>query len=138
MFHKALLLVAMPLVILISSSGYARGEPSVNVLTQVRELTLRCVVQPVQIDRTGRQVYGQPRSTCVELQASGARAVIYLGRAGYQAVLTRSENADGNDLNHLFIYFSGRPVAQLRNVAAFGNILIALAGGTTEFRQIDR
>ena len=130
MLKKAVLAAAL----LFSISAHA--EVPANLFDQVRELTLKCVVQPVEVDRAGHRVLGQLRSTCIELQAAGSRASLWLGNQNFQAVLTPSENADEGDLNHLFLYASGRPVAALHNIAAFGNIFVALAGGTTEFRQI--
>jgi len=132
MFRKAVLAASLPFLFSLS----ARADVSADLFNQVRDLTIKCVVQPVTVDRTGRRVYGQPRSTCIELQAAGPRARLWLGRIQLDAVLTVSEHADGGDLNHLFLYSAGRPVAQLRDVAAFGNILVALAGGRTEFKVV--
>jgi hypothetical protein len=145
MIRKALMAAAvLPLFLSVSS----HAGTTADLLNAVQALALKCVVRPVVVDpRTGRGMYGQPRSTCVELQvldtrhdpAAVARAVLWLDRYQVKAVLTMSELSDGGDLDHLFLYDAfDRLVAKRENIPAFGNILIALAGGDVGIRTSDR
>lgn len=108
-----------------------------ELLREMKELTLRCVVQFYTVDRDGNKVLQAPKSLCDELWSDGRIAFIRLGERKYRAELDESPNADGGDLDDLTIKNNrGQIVAQRFNVLAFDNVLIALAGGTDQFVQI--
>jgi hypothetical protein len=71
------------------------------------------------------------------LSIHGANAKFRLKKVAYTAALLNSPFADQGDLNTLVIRdLKGNLIAQADHVPAFGDILLALAGGDDSFRQV--
>ena len=109
-----------------------------RLLDDLSFIASRCVVRPYHFDADGTRVDLEPRSLCPELvSADSAHASVSYNGQRFDAELSESELSDGGDLYHLQVRNSqGRVVARRVNVAAFGNILIALAGGEERTREI--
>ncbi len=120
---------------LVAPASASAGD--VAFWSEVKGLVARCVVQPVSIDENGQKVYAKLASRCHELRVNRTGAKIIIGDKILQAVLTESEQADGGDLDHVSIRDSfGREVASAKNVLAYGDILLALAGGQYSFPEV--
>lgn len=103
--------------------------------TAVKELVLRCAVQPYTLQR-GKKVYGRLLSTCEELQVQGAEARFVLNGDWYLAQLSDSPNSDGGDLNDVFVKDTDeKQVAVRRDIPAFGDVLLGLAGGRVQLPE---
>jgi hypothetical protein len=117
----------------IESSGPAR-----ELLADLAALTLKCAVRPYSIDASGKKIYYPLESRCPELRPTSPRtALVYLERKTFYAELLESRDSDGGDLDDLFILDAyGHRVAMRHNVAAFDDILLALAGGHEQIPEI--
>ena len=105
--------------------------------SDMKELVARCVVQPVSVDTNGQKIYAHLESHCRELRVTRTGATIIMKNVPYQAILTVSEDADDGDLDHVSIHdFAGREVASAKNVLAYGDVLLALAGGQYSFPEV--
>ena len=111
-----------------------------NLLAELKDLALRCVVQPVVRTAAGHKEYGPLKSVCSELQETrNGGAIIMIRGEKLRAVLIEADESDGGDLDHLIVTNSkGDVVAQRKNVLAFENVFIALAGGNQNFREVDQ
>ena len=131
---------AMAFIGLMASAQAAPKSPSATkreLLADISELTLKCVVRPYVINARGEQELHPLRSDCPEIQSSDARhATIQIEDKTYAAQLFDSQDADEGDLDDLLIYWHRRMVAKRHNVAAFDEIFIALAGGKDDFRMV--
>jgi hypothetical protein len=120
------------------ASGYPHESP--QFWSEIKDLTLRCAVQPYALDEAGNRIYAPIRSNCAssELEISGRQARFSLEGNAYVATLEDSEDADQGDLNHLRIADSvtGAIVAEAENVLAFGEVAIALVGGDDRFVEV--
>lgn len=96
------------------------------------DLVQRCSVQPIRADQnTGRIVAGPLRSTCPELQVTGHQIRFAIGETRYVADVTVSHDSDGDDLNDVIVIDDkGAFIGARKNVLAFNDPLLALAGGT--------
>jgi hypothetical protein len=121
--------------------AHAAGGPETNplLLWEIKELALRCVVQPYHLNHHGKKVLEPLTSVCSELQVYARGATLEIRNETLRATLRDAAHSDGGDLDDLLIYNTGgAKVAERRNVPSFNNIFVALAGGTTEFRLIRR
>ncbi len=98
----------------------------------------KCVVRPFVMKPDGTRAYQEPRSLCAEIRPlESGRAIIVLNGQRFIAEVLESDLSDGGDLNHLLIRNTqGSIVARRTNVAAFGNVLIALAGGEDRILEV--
>jgi hypothetical protein len=88
---------------------------------QVHGLMQRCTIQ---------KTTGPLESNCAEVQVKGSQARFQLGNEWYLADIVESAESDGGDLNDVTVLDqNGATVAQRTNTLAFGDILLALAGG---------
>jgi hypothetical protein len=98
--------------------------------TDVRDLVSRCSVQEIDRDSSGRIASSHLRSSCAELEVRGATATFTIEGETFVASMTESTLSDDGDLWNVYVQDSeGRLVATRTNVLAFGDILLALAGG---------
>lgn len=122
-------------------SGFAQAEEinGTKIFKDLKDLTLRCVVEPYIVNARGEKMTGPLKSICKEIQESRHGGVdVSIRGTVLHAVLVDSENSDGGDLNHLLVVDSrGNVVAEQKEILAFDNIFIALAGGDTNFRQVN-
>lgn len=130
------------LAIAISCFGYsafARPETTgKEIVNEMEDLALKCVVRPYTLSRDGSKVYSDLRNTCPQIQViDQATAQVLVKGEQFRVVLKESEDSDGGDLDHILVYnLEGRLVAQQLNVLAFDNILMGLAGGKHEFQEV--
>ncbi|MDR3607630.1 MAG: hypothetical protein P4M08_09645 [Oligoflexia bacterium] len=134
-------LLAMSLAVAATTAWGAQVTSRSNdreLLQDLRNLTLKCVVRPYTIDAQGAKIALPLRSICSELVVTAPEtATIQIENQVFTAELTESEDSDGGDLDHLTIRNDeGQIVAQRRNVAAFDDILIALAAGSENFPDV--
>jgi hypothetical protein len=108
-----------------------------NVFWQdVRDLLLKCAVQPYAVNANGRRVYGPLKSRCSEVQVTDAGARFSLNGETYVAQLKESEQSDGGDLFDVTVLDSKGQVFAVRNCAlAFGDVLLGLAGRDEGFDE---
>lgn len=106
-------------------------KDSRNFWSAATDLVQRCTVQPIHIDRgTGQPVAGLLRSTCPELKVVAQQIHFQLNETKYVADVTISHDADGDDLNDVIVKDeNGQFVGARKNVLAFNDPLLALAGG---------
>ena len=105
----------------------------------LKTLLVECAVQPYRIETSGQKVLYPLKSTCSDrLSVDGNTARFILNGREYQAWIVDSANSDDGDLNDVFVATrSGKIVASMHHVLGFGDILLALAGGSSEaFAQI--
>ena len=102
-----------------------------NFWSEATSLVQRCSVQPIHPDhRTGQTVAGPLRSTCEELKVIDQKIHFQIGETKYIAEVTISRYADGDDLNDVVVTNDkGEFVGARKNVLAFNDPLLALAGG---------
>ena len=115
-----------------------------EILQDVKELVTKCAVeilnQPSSLAISNRQsnpVLGF-QSVCPSLQiVNRQQAMIYIENQWYVAVIYESEEADGGDLNNmsLYNYSTGQLVASRTNVAAYNQVVLAMAGGNIKLEQ---
>lgn len=119
-----------------ASGVQGSGQPT--ILSEITDLAHQCVVQPYTYNRMGKRQTLRLQSHCTEIQSSDPmHADLYLKGQHYRAVLAESADSDGGDLDHLSILNDqGQVMATRQNVAAFNEILIALAGGDTGFPEL--
>lgn len=130
------ILILLSLQALVGASPRTALAESLAFWGDVQELLSSCAVQPFIIDETGERTYGAIRSTCPELELTSDGARLRVNGRTYFAHLLESEDSDGGDLAHLLITDRrGRPVAQLENVLAFGDVLYALVGRSISVRE---
>jgi hypothetical protein len=101
-----------------------------SLISDIEALAQKCVVRVVKEEQNRKVAVGY-KSNCSSLvEKSATQAQIFVNGTWYQAQLSESLDSDGGDLNNLTIVDqNGNLVASRKNVAAFGNILVALAGG---------
>ena len=143
--NKKYVFAALAASVFVLNSAYA--IPSANrgnqgndgeLLQDLKNLTQKCVVRPVTVSAAGATVLLPLKSTCQELILVGKmKAAITLENQNFYAEVVESQDSDGGDLDHLVIRNThGRTIAIRRNVLAFDDVLIALAGGEDEFPQV--
>jgi len=110
------------------------SEAKKEILFDIKEQTKKCTVQTVATQGEDKHVTSY-RSTCKTLRLlSPSSAQIYIDAEWFIAKITESAESDGGDLDDLFVYNSkGKLVAKRTNIAAYDNIVVAMAG-TTELR----
>jgi hypothetical protein len=115
-----------------------RLDPKSFSWDELKQLVLNCAVQPISKLATGETEFHPLVSLCPKnLSVHGSVAQFRLKGLRYVATLFDSPLADEGDLNSLVIRDEqGRLTAQAEHIAAFGDILLALAGGDDTFRQI--
>lgn len=124
------------------SASTVTEDQNINPITftwpELREFVHGCVIQPVSNQQIGKAKTLPLVSICPQsLVVHGSVAQFKIKDATFVASLIESPLADEGDLNILLIRDSkGTLVAQAEHVAAFGDILLALAGGNDQFRQI--
>jgi hypothetical protein len=106
----------------------------------VRALVVQCAVRPYTVEN-GEKVFDDLRSKCAELQVQDSNAIFSLSRdfngERFVAVLEESPYSDGGDLDNLIIKdATGEVIARRENVPAFGDILVALAGGEVQSSEL--
>ncbi|MGK5087506.1 hypothetical protein WDW86_08105 [Bdellovibrionota bacterium FG-2] len=132
-FNTAKRLVVVSLVslvfgacLLVSDSQAASDDSFWN---EIENLTVRCAVVPVVVDEEGNRTYLSATSHCPELAVTDNLAEIKIENRLLVAELLESEYSDGGDLYHLFVKNeSGMTIAAKSNIAAFGDIVLGLAG----------
>ncbi|OFZ82163.1 MAG: hypothetical protein A2583_07580 [Bdellovibrionales bacterium RIFOXYD1_FULL_53_11] len=113
------------------------GATSQNFKKDVHDFVVRCAVQPYHYGHGGRKIVTPVKSICKELVIADNHARFVIGGAPYSAILFDSEYSDGGDINDLIIRDrSLRIVADWRHIPAFGDVALALAGGTDDFKQV--
>ncbi|MGE5086319.1 MAG: hypothetical protein ACM3MG_08485 [Bacillota bacterium] len=123
----------------VGASALARPETTgKEILNEMEDLALKCVVRPFTLARDGSKVYSDLRNTCPQIQViDSVTARVLVKGEQFQVVLKESEDTDGGDLDHVLVYnLEGRLVAQQLNVLAFDNILMGLAGGKHGFQEV--
>lgn len=134
---KKNLTVLLAILASLSSAAHADSgnEPSERFWQEIRELVLRCSVQPVMI-RGNRRIAAPVQSRCADLRVKAEGAEFILNNARYVAYLEESENSDGGDLYSVHVLNGrGQKVAARSDVPAFGDILLGLAGGSHGLRE---
>ena len=136
-FTFALITILLPHAVLASSFQKSATQNN-SLLRSIKKLTLECVVQPCRVISSGERICGELKSVCSELQPDRpGRAKLLMNGTTLHAFIMESEDSDGGDLNHLIIVNrKAAVVAERRNVLAFDNIYMALAGGNSEFIQV--
>lgn len=122
-----------------SASALDLGSNSAEteLLRDLARLTRRCVVRPFKRDLQGNRVYLPLRSVCEELTVDAKGAQVQHEGRFLRAFLSESEDSDGGDLAHLFVIDAkGEVLAAHRNVVAFDDVLVALAGGFNDFQLV--
>lgn len=115
------------------SAEAASGRGESTFWKEVRKLVNRCAIQPVVVRENGRQVIEALESTCSEIQVFDEGAELVLNGKKYFAYIRDSKFADYGDLNDVEVQdMHGSLVARRNNIPAFGDVLLALAGGDAE------
>ena len=132
-FVTALFLSTSP--VLAESAEMTAFDVQPGFWKDVKAFLKTCAVQPYAFHGDGRRELGVLKSICPEtLQVTPNRARFILAGRVYVAVLTDSVFADEGDLNDLAVRTeSGTILAELRSIAAFGDVILALAGGDDDF-----
>lgn len=113
-------------------------EPVAFTWDELKTFVQGCAIQPTTRKANGRVELLPIVSICPHaLTIHGSTARFRLKKVPYSAVLLESPYADDGDLNTLVIRDAqGNIVAQADHLPAFGDILLALAGGDDSFRQV--
>lgn len=133
-FLSAVASVVMVFAASLSFSGTSLAAGSNhNILSELHDLALKCAIQPYNYVN-GKKVYGRLKSICAEVKVSGEVARFEIGKHTYQVVLEDSALSDGGDLNNISITNEkGGLVAHRSNIAAFGDVLLAITGSKEKF-----
>jgi len=120
------------------SVGQQDLQPTEFTWAELRTFVQGCAVQPVTQRGNGRLEYLSIVSICPKtLTVHGATARFKLKKVAYVATLLDSAYADQGDFNTLVVRNTqGVLLAQADHLPAFGDILLALAGGDDSFRQV--
>jgi len=104
----------------------------------LQRLLKRCVVIPTGEVEPGYFQTTNWASTCPrELKVTNSTAWFHLNGTEYQATMTDSLYSDGGDLNDVIVRtLQGTEVGRRENVLAYGDILLALAGGDENFPRV--
>lgn len=114
------------------------NEASTNISVDLRDFILKCAVRPYKYDVNRQKVYDKLRSRCVELTANSNDATLLLGRKHLKANMTESVYSDDGDLFNVQIFDERNEVIlSYENIPAFGDILLALAGGEAQFDEVE-
>lgn len=112
--------------VLVHASVHASegSQGSATFWADMESLLRKCVVQ-----RSNQEPL---TSQCSEIKVSRLGDTARVGR--YFVTMVESPLSDGGDLYDVYVEtFDGELVASRKNVAAFGDILLALAGGENFF-----
>ena len=130
-------LISLTLSVLAFSNVGLADQPGIKkeLLEDIKAETKKCALQVVE-NRDGNQTVLQYKSDCNSLKIiSQSEAQIYIENNWYSAKIVESPESDGGDLDDLFITNSGgQVIAQRTNIAAFDNVIVAMAG-TVSLRQ---
>ena len=114
------------------------GSPKKELLQDLKQETKKCTVQIVSVanETQNENVVGY-KSLCNTLKIlSDAEAKILIDGQWFSATITESAESDGGDLDDLTIADSkGLIVATKSNIAAYDNVLVAMAGDS-DFKKI--
>ena len=114
------------------------GSPKKELLQDLKKETKKCTVQIVSAanETQNENVVGY-KSLCSTLKIlSDAEAQVFIDGQWFTATITESPESDGGDLDDLTIVDSkGSAVATKTNIAAYDNVLVAMAGDS-DFRKI--
>lgn len=105
------------------------GSIERELLAALATKALECTHQPFALKRGGHKKYGPVRSHCGDVQISEGRAEIRLHGRTYAVLVQDNENADGGDLNDLYVEFDAREDASALvqpNLLAFSDPIVAL------------
>jgi hypothetical protein len=130
----------LPMLLVLASltSAPALAAPG-GFWSKVRSLVEQCAAQPVTIDFEGHKTYYPLVSRCDELGAYEGSAQFLLEDEWYSAELIESEDSDGGDLFDVRIERDrDSHVAIRKNVPAFGDVLVGMAGGRVSVPEIER
>ena len=128
--------VAFVGIVGLSMPAFAEERPNRELLKDLEALALRCVVQLYRVDAHGSRSETALKSVCPELQQSNEGVQATVDGDSYRLTLSESPEADDGDLDDLKVQDShGQVVATRRNVAAFGNVFLAMTGGRDEFKE---
>jgi hypothetical protein len=126
-------------LLICAASGAARADASAQPTAadfweRTAAFVKSCAVQPYVVGSDGRRSYGNIRSICPELVVRGTVARFVLDGVRYHARISDSELSDGGDLNDIAIRLDGGTLfAERSYVPAFGDVILALAGGDDDF-----
>jgi hypothetical protein len=111
-------------------------QESPEFWNKVNTLVAQCTVKPYALVQ-GVKTYGSLRSTCRELQVSGDQASFILDGEQFSARIEESADSDGGDLDNIYVQNSnGAVIAQRHNVLAYNDILLGLAGGNVDSKEV--
>jgi len=120
----------------LAHADVASVQESPDFWKKLNSLVAQCAVKPYTVVQ-GVKDYGPLRSLCQELHANGTQATFVLEGEKFSARIEESADADGGDLDDLYVQNSeGSVIAQRQNVLAYGDILLGLAGGDVESNDV--
>lgn len=136
--------VALVLMTLTSASASETHpmEMPENFWNSVEDLVLRCSVLPYGVRSDGGRIYGQLRSNCPDrlkvMALNPLHAWFQVDDETFTAHVVPSEHSDGGDLFDVFVTHesTGKTIASRHAVPAYGDPLLALAGGDLPFVEI--
>lgn len=127
-------------VILSGTIGFARNETTGHELMKdIETLAMKCIVRTYSLNKDGAKVYSDLKNVCAQIQVLDSKtAHVQVDNQVFKVVLRESDDADGGDLDHVLAYdLNGQLVGQKLNVVAYDNILLGLAGGKTNFVEVE-
>lgn len=111
-------------------------QESPDFWKKLNNLVSQCAVKPYTVVQ-GVKAYGPLRSLCQELHAEGNQAEFVLDGETFSAQMQESADSDGGDLDDISVQNSqGAAVAQRQNVLAYDDVLLGLAGGDVNSREV--
>ncbi len=102
-----------------------------ELLLDIKEETKKCAIQSIASQGNDKKVTGY-KSVCSSLRILAQdKAQIFIDGEWFSVTIKESKESDGGDLDDLFVYNAkGAIVAQRINIAAYDNIIVAMAGTT--------
>ncbi len=130
----------LSLMVLSSSHLFAlEGLPKKELLRDIKEQTKKCTVQVVSnpsASEENEKVLGYKSLCSTLIIVSPIEAQVFIEGEWLTANITESAESDGGDLDDLTIINSkGQTIATKTNIAAYDNVLVAMAGDS-DFRKI--
>jgi hypothetical protein len=120
----------------LAHAGGSSVQDSPEFWQKLNTLVAQCTVKPYSLVQ-GVKTYGSLRSFCQEIQVNGDHASFVLDGEQFSARIEESEDSDGGDLDNVYVQnSSGAVIAQRHNVLAYNDILLGLAGGNVDSKEV--
>lgn len=118
----------------VSMAGLA--DVKKELLLDIKEETVKCIIQSIGIGASGANEVTGYESTCDTVKIeSNTKAQVFIDNEWYSLEIKESALSDDGDLDDLFVCNAkNEVVATRKNVAAYDNIVMAMAPGAS-FKQ---